>query len=202
MKKIGIEYLYCGMRVSKKEITNFSDEELIVFYCQKKDKRFLGEIYQRYGHLVYGTCLNYMKNKEDAEDIVMDIFVSLGQKLEKYEVKYFKSWLYMLTKNECLNRLKKKKQHLSFEDNSVYTEEDEIPLKVEKELKLSTLETTIEELGSPQAEVIRLFYIKQLSYKEISEQLNLSINKVKSAVQNGKRNLKIKLMKHDFFKSA
>lgn len=190
------------MNVSREKIEHLSDDEIIAFYRSHPDNKYVGELYKRYGHLVFGTCLNYVKNKEDAEDIVMDIFVSLGNKLNKYKVTYFKSWLYMLTKNECLSRLRKKKHSLTLTERNTVADENEIYFKKVEEIKLSSLEEAINELSPPQDEAIKLFYIQQLTYKEISDQLTLPLKKVKSAIQNGKRNLKIKLMENDVFKSA
>lgn len=190
------------MNITRKKFEHYSDAELLTGYRANRDKKIIGELYNRYGHLVMGTCLNYMKNKNDAEDIVMEIFMTLGEKIIKHDINYFKSWLFILTKNSCLMVLRKKK-HTDIQLNEeIVAQEDEIEEKEIKEIKLTELEAAIEELDPPQDEAIKLFYIQQLSYKEVSEKLNLTLNKVKSAIQNGKRNLKIKLKEHDLFKSA
>jgi len=190
------------MNIKRKNIKDYSDAELLISYRASYDKKIIGELYKRYGHLVMGTCLNYLKNKADAEDIVMEIFLTLGDKLKKHEINYFKSWLFVLTKNSCLMVLRKK-NHINIHLNEeIVAQEDEIEEKELKEIKLTELESAINELDPPQDEVIKLFYIQQMSYKEVSEKLNLSLNKVKSAIQNVKRNLKIKLQENDIFKSA
>jgi RNA polymerase sigma-70 factor (ECF subfamily) len=190
------------MNRTSAKFEHYSDAELLASYRTNQDKRVIGELYTRYGHLVMGTCLNYLKNKNDAEDSVMEIFMSLDYKIKKYEINYFKSWLFILTKNSCLMALRKKKYITNQLNEEIVAQEDEIEEKEIKEIKLNELETAIKELDPPQDEVIKLFYIQQLTYKEVSEQLNLTLNKVKSAIQNGKRNLKIKLKEHDLFKSA
>ncbi|WP_107037950.1 RNA polymerase sigma factor [Brumimicrobium mesophilum] len=190
------------MNIKRKKFGNYSDTELLISYRSNNDKKIIGELYNRYGHLVMGTCLNYLKNKVDAEDIVMEIFMTLGDKIIKHEITYFKSWLFVLTKNSCLMVLRKKKHNNLQLNEEIVAQEDEIEDKELKEIKLTELENAIEELDPPQDEAIKLFYIQQLSYKEVSEKLNLTLNKVKSAIQNGKRNLKIKLKENDIFKSA
>ena len=62
-----------------------------------------------------------------------------------------------------------------------------------KEAQFELLETALEDLKMEQQDCIRLFYIEKKSYDQISEQLNISLNQVKSAIQNGKRNLKIRM---------
>ena len=73
--------------------------------------------------------------------------------------------------------------------------------KTELENKLQLLEKAIEELKSEQQVCVRLFYIDQKSYNEISEQLNISLNTVKSAIQNGKRNLKIWIERNEGYET-
>lgn len=184
----------------KTKYKNLEDRELLLTYRQTESKQVFGEIYTRYGHLVFGTCLKYLKNTHDAEDLTMTIFEKLPSKLLTNDIKTFKSWLYMVTKNECLMLFRKKgiqTSELIVEPKA--SEADE--LKIETESQLQLLEQTIEELKEEQKECIKLFYIEGKSYTEITESLALDIKKVKSAIQNGKRNLKIKLEGKDEFKS-
>lgn len=190
------------MNITRKKFNQYSDADLLIGYRANQDKKIIGELYVRYGHLVMGTCLNYMKNKNDAEDIVMEIFMTIGDKIIKHEINYFKSWLFVLTKNSCLMVLRKKKYSDIQLNEELVAQDNEIEEKQIKEIQINELESAIEGLDSPQDEAIKLFYIQQMSYKEVSEKLNLTLNKVKSAIQNGKRNLKIKLQEHDLFKSA
>ncbi|PWH86880.1 RNA polymerase sigma factor [Brumimicrobium oceani] len=190
------------MNITRIKYKDYSDAKLLVSYRANLDKKIIGELYKRYGHLVMGTCLNYLKNKNDAEDIVMEIFMGLGDKIIKHEIKYFKSWLFILSKNSCLMLLRKKKIKASELNEEIVAHEEELEEKELKEIQLNQLEIAINDLDPPQDEAIKLFYIQQMSYKEVSEKLNLTLNKVKSAIQNGKRNLKIKLKEHDLFKSA
>ena len=190
---------------TRNKYQSLSDAELLLQYRSTKDKKIIGELYGRYGHLVFGIGLKYFKNKNDAEDIVMDVFMTLDKKIEKHEIKYFKSWLYMVTKNSCLLVLRKNNPHSVPINEEIITSEsmdNAIEEKKITESKIEKLEETIKDLNPPQDKVITLFYIQKLTYKEISEQLSISIKKVKSAIQNGKRNLKIKLKEHDLFKSA
>lgn len=190
---------------TQKKYKSLSEAELIQLYRTKVDKKIIGELYDRYGHLVLGIGLKYLKNKNDAEDITMEVFMTLGEKIQKHDIKYFKSWLYTVTRNSCFLLLRKKKptsvaineEIIEFQEPLLEFEEREINAK-----KVEQLEAAINELNPPQDKVIALFYIQQLTYSEISKQLDISIKKVKSAIQNGRRNLKIKLKEHDLFKSA
>ena len=192
------------MALFKNKYQEIEDNELPKAFLSMNENKVLAEIYKRFGHLMFGSCLKYLKNKSEAEDCVMEIFEKLPEKLKKYEVKYFKSWLYNVTKNECLMRLRKKNPDVIAIDNEIQLESnnEELAEKQLVEYKIELLENAIKELKEEQKLAIELFYIKELSYKEISEQLDWSLKTVKSAIQNGKRNLKMKLERNASVKSA
>ena len=187
----------------RKRITyhQLSDEELVLNYRNEGSSEIIGEIYKRYGHLVMGTCMKYLKNRADAEDMTMTLFEKLPQKLGNHSIERFKSWLYMVTKNECLMLLRKK-GHLSSEISKELEAKDELHLVEAKEVQYELLEDAIKELKEEQRKCIELFYIESKSYQEITGLLQLDIKKVKSAIQNGKRNLKLILEQRNEFKSA
>jgi len=177
-----------------------SDEaSLIIAYKRNGDFSILGELYKPYMNLIYGLCLKYLKNKVQAQDAVIDIFEELIEKLAKFEVENFKSWLYVLSKNHCLMilRSQKKAKHESFSENHLTFMENEAAKhpfsedKLANEEKLDALTTCIEKLKKEQKECVQLFYLQQKSYKEIELITKLALKKIKSLIQNGKRNLKI-----------
>ena len=150
----------------KRKYQNLSDNELASSFQERTSKDVLSEIYLRFGHLMMGTCLKYLKNKEEAEDTVMDLFEVLPSKLQKHSVEHFKSWLYMTTKNACLMRLRKKGFNVTEIDERIHAEPIEINSKLHEEKQYKTLEKVIEELKEDQKVAIKLFYFKRLSYQE------------------------------------
>lgn len=181
---------------------NASDQDLIALYKKEGASQAIGQLYERYGHLVMGTCMKYMKNQMDAEDVVMKIFEELGQKLMRFEIQHFKSWLYQLTSNECLMILRKQKKDFPASLLEQMSEDpSELYQATEKELQLALLEGTLTELKKEQRRCLELFFLKERSYSEIAEEIGIDIKQVKSAIQNGKRNLKLKLEEHHAFKT-
>ena len=175
---------------------NFNDIELLERYRAEGDPEILGKLYDRYIHLVYGVCFNYLKDREKARDAVMDIFEQLSEKALKHEIRNFKSWLHVLTKNHCLMILRSaqwKREQQSIDISEVFMESD--PLVHQEngqgmESDLRALEKCIETLQNEQKTCVRLFYLEERSYREIAETTRYDMNKVKSYIQNGKRNLK------------
>ncbi len=176
------------------ENRNRRDEGLINQYRNGGDLQVLGELYQPYMSLVYGVCLKYLKGREESRDAVMQIFEKLVGALRKHEVRNFKSWLYSLARNYCLMQLRAEKGR-HFEDISLVVMETGGFMHPDdglgRELSLNKLEKCIEELGPEQRQCVQLFYLQQKCYKEIQEVTGFEGSKVKSYIQNGKRNLKI-----------
>lgn len=185
-------YLKMFFGNQRRKYQQLSDSELIGLYITDRCVYTLPVLYERYGHLVMGSCLKYLKQTENAEDVTMRIFGELGAKLLKHEITYFKSWLYQVTRNECLQFLRKHQPGAFTEINELSTpitpEMDDSP---DLEGRLQLLEQGIKELKDEQRSCVELFYLQQQSYQQISDALQLPLNSVKSAIQNGKRNLKL-----------
>jgi RNA polymerase sigma-70 factor (ECF subfamily) len=199
MELFHLMHLYVMMLFQRrhKRYGDLSDLELINLYKQEENLFTIPLLYERYAHLVLGTCIKYLKRYEDAEDITMKIFGELNQKLEKHTIQHFKSWLYQVTKNECLIYLRKQKtMQTPIHENLLQAEPETDELK-ERERKLTKLEQAIQHLKEEQRICIELFYLQDKSYQEISDELNIPLNTVKSAIQNGKRNLKIWMESHE-----
>ena len=185
------------MTVSPENIDLNSDSDMLQQYMRTGNLEILGKIYYQYIHLVYGVCLKYMNNREDSKDAVNKIFELLITEIHKFEIKNFRSWLYVVTKNYCLMEIRKskseKKRFEKFSDRyfmestEILHPIDEVPdCNMEDQLK-----KCIEKLKDEQKQCIHLFYYEQKCYKEIATELKIDENKVKSFIQNGKRNLKI-----------
>lgn len=143
--------------------------------------------------LVYGVSLKYLKQPEDAKDCVLNIYEELTTKLKKHQVENFKAWLYQLTKNHCLRILRSKKIiPVNIDLSSVqFHENDHLDDVIEKELNLQKMEYCLTKLESQQRRVIELFYKQDKCYREIADETGLDPNKVRSYLQNGRRNLRI-----------
>ncbi len=187
--------------IYNEKYNQYSDLELIAEYKNTENKLFVGILYKRYSHLVLGLSLKYLKNEDEAKDAVMQIFEKLFKDLLKHHIEFFKSWLYTYSKNFCLmiirTRQSKLKKEIELENNADLFMETESELHLnkaeEKEKQFVALENAINDLKDEQKICIDLFYLKEKSYVEIAEITGFSINEVKSYIQNGKRNLKIKL---------
>jgi RNA polymerase sigma factor (sigma-70 family) len=155
----------------------------------------LSILYQRYMDLVFGVCLKYLKDAERSKDAVMDIFEELNTKLRQHEVENFKGWLHVLARNYCLMQLRSPRNLKTTEFNAdfvQFNQENHLANDVlEKEETFKKLERCIERLPQDQKHSIKLFFVEKKCYNEISGITGYEWKKVRSYIQNGKRNLKI-----------
>lgn len=172
-----------------------TDLDLIAEYCSSDDLDILSELYQRYMELVYGVCLKYLGDEEKSRDAVMGIFEELILKVKSHEIAQFRGWLYVLSRNFCLMQLRsdKKMPTASLEQIDMEIGADMHP---DNEENLQALERCMQTLPGPQKQTVNLFYLQQKCYKDIVSLTGYDLNKVKSYIQNGKRNLKICMEKN------
>ncbi len=175
--------------------SELSDEELLNRYRSRGELSHLGQLYDRYLELVYGVCLKYLGEEAAAEDAVMAIFEELVEKVRKHDIKTFRSWLYVLAKNHCLMALRKKNREMTVtleptRMQSVDSRHHNME-EPEDEETLEKLRHCIKGLAEQQKHCIELFYYEGKSYKEIALIKKEELGKIRSHIQNGRRNLKI-----------
>jgi RNA polymerase sigma factor (sigma-70 family) len=176
--------------------SSLTDEDLLHAYRDDGDKEWLGHLLQRYTTLLLGVTLKYLKNKSLAEDAVQQVFLKALTHLTAEEIKNFKGWLYILTRNHCLQQLR---DNIPMADEATLahipaTEEDKEEIRW-REHTLQQINDAIELLNEEQRRSIHLFYLKMYSYEQIIAETGYTFMQVKSFIQNGKRNLKTILLK-------
>lgn len=183
---------------NKRKISDYTNEELLAIFIESGEAAFFGELYRRYIPLVFGLCLKYLNNRDEAQDAVMDLFETLLQKVPQYEIINFKTWLYSVAKNHCLLKLRKENQtsFVNIEDAFVENEDFFTLLdKPQTEEEMAALAHCLEALPDKQKLSIRFFYFEEKSYADIVELTGFTLTNVKSFIQNGKRNLKSCILK-------
>jgi RNA polymerase sigma factor (sigma-70 family) len=174
---------------------NETDKELLATYKQTGNREYLSSLYQRYMDLVYGVCLKYFKEVERSKDAVMDIYIELEKKLLQHEVDNFRGWLHVLARNYCLMQLRSPKNMKTTEFSANFMQSGENTHldneQVIKEENLNKLKHCVESLPVEQQQSVALFYLENKCYNEITAITGYDWNKVRSYIQNGRRNLKI-----------
>ena len=180
--------------MQSQKYNHIDDAELLQNFYHDHDNKWLGILLPRYTLLLLGVCMKYLKNEEDAKDCVQQIFLKVISELHKYKVDYFKSWIYMIAKNHCLMKLR------GYKNFQIELNEQIIPAEnitenkndlIEKDKLLNKMQESIKQLNPEQQQCVTLFYLQKKSYSEVAQITGFSMLKVKSHLQNGKRNLKM-----------
>jgi RNA polymerase sigma factor (sigma-70 family) len=175
--------------------TTETDKELVAAFKESGDNNYLSKLYQRYMDLVFGVCLKYFKDAEKSKDAVMEIYLDLNTKLKNHEVDNFKGWLHVLARNYCLMQLRSPRNMKTTEFNADFMQSAENTHLngevLEKEENFVKLEQCLDTLQEEQKQSVRLFYLDNKCYNEIAAITGYDWNKVRSYIQNGRRNLKL-----------
>lgn len=189
------------MPLPEEKYLHLTDIELLQLFKLNGDAVIIGVLYKRHVAMALGVANKYLQPEDDAKDAVMQVFEQLLQNINYHKIDNFKSWLYSVVKNFCLMKLRREKNLTIVreeEGKNIYSvvEKDQVLHQEEgkqKESDLTNLEMAIQTLNEEQKKCIELFYLQQKSYAEVVEITGYSLNNVKSFIQNGKRNLKLKM---------
>lgn len=177
---------------------HITDQELLDRWYSDRNNEWLGVLLQRYTLLLFGVCMKYIKQEDEARDCVQQIFVKVITELAKYRVEYFKSWIYTIARNHCLMKLRDQHGRAAELSESMLAAWDDEPgnnSHQQKEQLLEWMGDALEELGKEQKLCVTLFYLNKRSYQEIASNTGFTLMQVKSHIQNGKRNLKLLMEK-------
>jgi RNA polymerase sigma factor (sigma-70 family) len=180
--------------LSQRNQDHIDDKDLLQRYYTDGNNEWLGILLQRYTMLLFGVCMKYLKNEEEAKDAVQQVFLKTINELQKYKVEYIKSWLYMVAKNHCLMKLRDKgKRTVEINDRAISAPHDNEDIReiIERDRKLDTMSKALKQLNKEQELCVTLFYLEKKSYQQVADHTGYSLLQVKSHIQNGKRNLKL-----------
>jgi RNA polymerase sigma factor (sigma-70 family) len=174
---------------------------LIAEFRQTRNEQCIEILFNRYCHLAFAVCMNYLRSEEESKDAVIEIFERFNKDLLRYEVRDFGHWLHTVTRNHCYHLLKKRKRNIDIEEEHPSLTQQAVEefnlLNTDDEQQryhIAHLEEALHTLPVEQRICVEQFYLQEKSYEEIEKSTGYSYNQVKSYIQNGKRNLKIYLL--------
>ncbi len=166
------------------------------------------DLYDTYSKLSYNVALQYLQNKEDTEEVVQDVFLSVHRSFASFEHQStISTWIYRITINKCHDFLKAKKRIKRFafvqslfgesgDELNYYPSDFNHPgVLMEQKEALATIFTAINNLPKKQKTAIILHKIEHLSQIEVAEIMDISAKAVESLVQRAKQNLQKSLTK-------
>ena len=148
-------------------------EEEIFELLKTNRKLGIEELYKNYSKLVYGVIYSILKNTDETEDVLQNVFVKIFKlDNEKLPTKSHLSWLYSVAKNETINYIKKQSKEKNYESLYEITDND---TEIEKVLDKEYFNKLIENLPPKQQEILSLKIISNLSFREIANILDMKI---------------------------
>jgi RNA polymerase sigma-70 factor (ECF subfamily) len=188
-------------------------EDTFIFELQSGNQSAYNQLIDDYQQKVFATCISFVPNKEDAEDIAQEVFIEVFNSIHKFKGdSKLSTWIYRITTNKCLEFIRKKntKKRFAFmqsilgneipmDKTSYFTEFNHPGIVLENKERNETLFHAINQLPEIQRVVFTLHKIDGKSYKEISEIIKKSVSSVESLMFRAKKNLQ-KLLEN-FYKN-
>lgn len=172
-----------------------------------------GKLLEDFQQKVFATCISFVPNKEDAEDVAQEVFIEVFNSISKFKGNSkLSTWIYRITTNKCLEFIRKKntKKRFAFlqsiagnqmpiDKRGYFTEFNHPGVVLENKEKSETLFRAINQLPDAQKVVFTLHKVDGKTYQEISDITQKSISSVESLMFRAKKNLQ-KSLEH-FYKN-
>ncbi|KVV15359.1 RNA polymerase sigma factor [Flavobacterium sp. TMP13] len=177
---------------------------LLINKCLLNDRGGQLELYQLFSPVLYGICLKYMKNEDDAKDVFQEAFVIVFQKMHQYKFEgSFEGWLKRIFINKLIETLKKKQKENFFIDASDFEDKiaEEVPIE-ENGIPQEKLLQYIRELPDQYRTVFNLYIFEKLKHREIAQLLGITEGTSKSNLNRAKSILQKKILAVSNIKTA
>lgn len=180
------------------------EEKEFIQALKSRDSLAYSKLIDDFQDKVFGTCISFVPNKEDAEDIAQEVFLEVFNSIDKFKGKSkLTTWIYRITTNKCLEFIRKRntKKRFAFlqsitgnvlplDKTTYFTEINHPGIQLENKELNETLFKAINSLPKSQSVVFTLHKIDGKSYDEIAEITNKSLSSVESTMFRAKKNLK------------
>ena len=186
------------MEINKNFTENAKNDFHLVVKAREGNQKAYADLMQRYKDSIYFMVLKMVNNKEDAMDLTVETFAKAFEKLDKYQPEFaFSTWLFRVATNNCIDFIRKKKLATQSIHGMLDDDGEEKPLQIKadtlnpeetsiKKQQTAELKLLIESLPPRYRNLITLRYFDELSYEEISQQLDLPLGTVKAQLFRGR----------------
>ncbi len=163
-------------------------ENDIIQGCKRQDRKAQKALYERFAPVMFGVCKRYLKNREDAEEVLVEGLFKAISNIHQYQGSgSFEGWIRRIIVNEALMLLRKQKDWMvSLE---VYRIDKPTKISIEEELIAQDILDLLNELPTGYRTVFNLYVLEGLKHREIAEMLGISINTSKSQLILAKKRM-------------
>ena len=192
--------------------TKLLSEQDFIKELQIGNQIAFGQLLDAYKQKVFGTCISFIPNKEDAEDVSQEVFIAVFKSIHQFkENSKLSTWIYKITTNKCLEFIRKKNAKKRFyfmqtilgneiplDKTSYFTEVNHPGILLENQEKSELIFKAIHTLPETQRIIFTLAKIDGKSYQEIAEITGKTLSSVESILFRAKKGLQEKL--ENFYK--
>jgi len=165
------------------------DNEKLIRKCQQKSRKAFEELYKKFSPFVYGICLRYAKNRDEAQDILQDCFIKLMDRIGDYRFEgSFEGWLQRMVVNESLNYLKVSKNSFSEIDEEDADAEDD-SADIVSDITAKELIDIISKLPDGYRTIFNMYVVEGYQHTEIAEILNITESTSRSQLKKAREQL-------------
>jgi len=186
------------------------DYELVQRATKNKDQQAFSDLMDKYKDPIYYMLLKMVNNNDDAEDLTLEAFGKAFNRLNQYTPNFaFSTWLFKIATNNCIDFLRKKKKKVMSIDNRISNSDGEeymfeiksdgmTPEQITmNDQKIQLMRQYVKKLKPRYEILVEMRYFKEMSYEEISVELNLPLGTVKAQLFRAREFL-YNIMKHSF----
>ncbi|RMG28671.1 MAG: RNA polymerase sigma factor [Bacteroidetes bacterium] len=173
-----------------------TDEALVKELLETGNHSCFEQLYQRHVRQVYYQCFTYVKDEMIAQDLCQEVFIKVYDKLSQFQYKSsFTTWLYRVSRNVCLDYLRKHQKEMFEKDpaEGLQEPEAEVPAVADSELmelKSDQLQHIMDQLKIEEREILMMKYAYDWPIEEIAAVMDLSIPAVKMRLKRAKAKVK------------
>jgi RNA polymerase sigma-70 factor, ECF subfamily len=178
--------------MAEQDLSKLSDEEIVRF-VQQGQAEFFNTLIARYERKMNNYARNFLSDKEDINDVLQEVFIKTYKNIKSFDAeRKFSSWIYRIAHNEFVNALKKRsKRPLPLFDLDVFfpqhiNEKNSLSAQIDQKDMKETVNKFLDKLDVKYKEPIILFYIEELSYKEIADVMQIPISTVGIRIKRAK----------------
>ncbi len=178
----------------------YSEEELVKG-LKSKDKSYFDYLYENYSGAIFGIIIGIIKDNNDAEDALQDVFVKFWRRIDQYDASKGRlyTWMLNVTRNSCIDKLRSKTFNKGSKTQSLDNSVNAIGSQFSEEQKIDHIgmQPAIEQLEPNYRILVDMVYFQGYTQADVAEELDIPLGTVKTRLRKAIMDLRKKLVSHD-----